>query len=184
MPKNPYEVIRRYPWDSLPKYKQVKRRWSREYYQLTLYLRKYPPNETPFRIKDLMKLWNADYPSVYGAIRSYFFDSKLFLAKIYIPEDIVKDDKTWVWAIEQLHKDGFYMIQCRSYHSALWEEPSFRQFEDYDSKYLHEAFNRALTRLQDGAIFGLTFDGLDIRKELDYLKRRQKMLEDKTEDEE
>jgi hypothetical protein len=130
-----------------------------------------------------MKEFDAHYPNVYQTVRKYFFDSKFFLAKIIIPDEIVRDEKTWEWAIKELYKEGFYMVQPLAYHSGLWGEPSFRQFEDYDANYLREAFNRAFYRLQDGATFGLTFDGLNIRKELDYIKGRQKMLEDQSETE-
>jgi hypothetical protein len=177
MPKNPHEVIRRYPWDSVPKWKQLQRRTGRNYYLLTMFLRRNPPDETPFRLKTLMKEFGADYPNVYQTTRQYFFDSKYFLGKIIIPNEIERDEKTWEWAIDQLHKEGFYLPQPLAYHSGLWGEPSFRQFENYDEQYLREAFNRCLNRLQDGAIFGLTFDGLNIAKELEYVKRRQRMLE-------
>lgn len=183
MPRTSYEVIRRYPWKTVPKWQQVKRRTSRNYYLLTVYLRKNPPDETPFRLRTLMDKFGATYPSMYQTARAYLFDSKFFLGNIIIPDEIVMDEKTWEWAIMQLHREGFYMIQPLAYHSGLWGEPSFRQFEDYDYQYLKEAFNRALYRLQDGATFGLTFDGINIRKELAYVEQKRRMLEQKTEDE-
>jgi len=185
MVKIPYEVIRKFPWSSVPAWRQLQKRTSRYYYLLTMYLREHPPDVTPFRLKTLMEEFDADYSNMYQTVRKYFFDSKYFLGKIIIPEEIVMDDKTWEWAIKELHKEGFYMVQPLAYHSGLWGEPSFRQFENYDEQYLREAFNRAFYRLQDGAIFALTFDGLNVRKELEYIKTRQKMLEDHSgEDEE
>lgn len=175
-----YDIFRRYPWDTVPVRLRVKKRTSRLYYLLTMYLRENPPDITPFRIRTLMDEFGTSYASMYQTVRNYFFDSKYFLGNIIIPFEIERDEKTWEWAIEELHKEGFYMIQPLAYHSGLWGEPSFRQFEDYDANYLREAFNRAMNRLQDGVTFGLTFDGLNVRKELEYIKRRQEMLEDKT----
>src|SRR5271157_4722537 len=152
MPKS-YDVFRKYPWNTVPAWKQLQKRTCRNYYLLTMFLRANPPDVTPFRIKTLMKNFGTDYSNLYQTIRRYFFDSKFFLARIIIPENVVRDEKTWVWAIKELHKEGFYMIQPLAYHSGFWGEPSFRQFENYDEKYLREAFNRALYRLQDGAIF-------------------------------
>src|SRR3989304_8372053 len=174
-----YDIFRRYPWDTVPKWERVQKRTGRYYYLLTMYLRRNPPDETPFRLKTLIEEFDTSYANVYQTVRSYFFDSKKFLARIIIPDAIVRDEKTWEYAIKELHKEGFYMIEPLAYHSGLWGEPSFRQFEDYDNNYLREAFNRAFYRLQDGATFGLTFDGLNVRKELEYIKKRQKMLEDK-----
>jgi hypothetical protein len=147
-----------------------------------MYLRKNPPDKTPFRIKTLMDEFETSYANMYQTIRSYFFDSKFFLGNITIPFEIHRDEKTWEWAIQQLHKDGFYMIEPITYHNGWWGEPSFRQFEDYDSNYLREGFNRCLYRLQDAATFGLTYDGLNIRKELEYIKQRREMLEDKSQE--
>jgi hypothetical protein len=179
-----YDIFRRYPWDTVPKWKQVKKRRSRLYYLLTMHLRRNPPDTIPFRIRTLRDEFETDYLNMYQTARAYLFDSKYFLANILIPFEIERDEKTWEWAIEQLHKEGFYMTQPLAYHSGLWGEPSFRQFEAYGYDNLREAFNRAINRLQDGATFGLTYDGLNVRKELEYVKKRREMIEDKTEDEE
>jgi len=171
------EVIRRYPWRTVSGRRQSKRRSSRYYYLLTLYLRENPPDQTSFRIAELARQFGISYQLMYTTARNYHFDSKFFLSKIPIPINIQGSENEWAWAIEQLHQDGFYLIQPLEYHSGWWGEPSFRQFEDYDNLYLKEAFNRALNRLQDAVDFGLTLDGLDVRKELEYIQERQRRLE-------
>ena len=174
----PYDIIRRYPWQTVPYRRQTKRRTSRYYYLLTLYLRENPPDEVPFRIRELVDQFGASYPSMYQTARNYHFDSKFYLARIPISTDIQGSDREWEWAIQELHRDGFYMIQPLAYHSGFWGEPSFRQFEDYDTRYIREAFNRVFYRLQDAVDFGLTLDGLDVRRELEYVQQRRRMLED------
>ena len=171
-----YETIRSYPWSTVPRQNRVVKRRSRYYYLLTLHLRENPPDQVQFRIRELADKFDASYQSMYQAARNYHFDSKFFLARIPIPPEIKGSEKEWEWATEQLHKDGFYFIQPLFYHRGWWGEPTFRQFEDYDTMYIREAFNRAFVRLQDAADFGLTLDGLDIRKELEYVQERRRLL--------
>lgn len=161
----------------MPSRRQTRRRTSRYYYLLTLHLRENPPDQTSFRISELAAQFGISYQLMYSTTRNYHFDSKFFLSRIPIPIDIQGSEEEWDWAIEQLHNDGFYIIQPLAYHSGEWGEPSFRQFEDYDNLYLKEAFNRALNRLQDAVDFGLTLDGLDVRRELEYIQERQRRLE-------
>jgi len=184
LPKTPYDVYRNCPWENVPKNLRTTRRCSRYYYLLTIYLRKHPPNIQSFRIRDLANDFDTEYYNVYQTIRAYSNDSKRFLSYVHIPTT-VRDENSWQYAIGKLHKDGFYFVLPKSHHSGEWVEPSFRQFESYDHDVLREALNRAITRLRDGQDFGLTFDGLNIRQELDYIEKRRKMLEleDKTEDE-
>lgn len=171
-----YETTRSYPWSTVPSHKRVVKRKSRYYYLLTLHLRENPPEQKSFRIRELADRFGATRQAMYQTARNYHFDSKYFLARIPIPLEIKGNEKEWEWVIEQLHKTGFYFIQPLSYQSRWWGEPSFRQFEDYSTMHIREAFNRALLRLQDAEDFGLTLDGLDIRKELDYIKERKRLL--------
>lgn len=153
------------------------KRNSRSYYLLSLYLREHPPNETSFRIKDLCNLFNVAYTNMYQTLRTYHRDSKEYITNIFPPTEISEDD-SWIWAIEQLHQTGFYMIQPTKYHSGEWGEPDFRQFEDYTTRYLKEGLNRVKTRLQDGVTFNLKLDGINVRQALEYINRQQRMLTD------
>ena len=175
-------VTRSYPWNTVPSEKQTKIRRSRFYYLLTIYLRENPPDTVSFRIKILAEEFGASYMSMYQTARNYHFDSKYFLARIPIPSDIQGSEHEWEWAINQLHSVGFYFIQPLYFKRGWWGEPTFRQFEDYDTLYIREAFNRVLLRLQNAKDFGLTFDGLDIRKELDYAEERRRMLRSSNDD--
>jgi hypothetical protein len=175
-------IFRDCPWDEVPEPDRHIRRTGRCYYLLTMYLRRHPPDEESFRIKTLMQEFETEYQNTYQTIRQYSNDSKRFLKYVPIPTIIEQEEKTWEYAIKQLHEYGYYFVLPKSHHSGEWVEPSFRQFETYDLDNFREALNRAINRLQDGEDFGLTFDGLNIRKELAYTRQRREMLEDKLEE--
>jgi len=177
----PYDIVRRFPWSTVPTVRQTQRRTSRFYYLLTLYLREHPPDQEYFRISELAEEFGTSYQNMYLTTRNYTNDSKFFLARIPIPQSTQGSEQEWEWAIDQLHNDGYYYVQPTAYHSGYWGEPSFRQFEDYDTMYIREAFNRVFYRLRDAEQFGLTLDGLNVREELTYVQERRRRLEDQRE---
>lgn len=153
-------------------------RQSRIYYLITEHFRENPPDKYAFRIKELAEKFGCNTNYIYQVIRQYHMDSKRFLKYVPIPTEIQNEDNEWEYAVEQLHAQGFYFIQPLAFHKGSWGEPSFAQFEEYDTHYLKEAFNRALVRIRDAVDFGLKLDGIDVRKELSDLEGKMKMLTD------
>lgn len=173
-------IMRICPWKGVPQEWQLKVRRGRNYYLLTIYLREYPPNEERFKISDLAEMYDSSYAAIYMAASQYRMDSLAFMKYVPLPSEIKEPPKAWKWAIDNLHNDGFYLINPSKYHNGWWEEPSFRQFEDYTARYAEEGYQRIVNRMIVARDFGLKIDKIDIRGELGYAGTRKLMLEGKT----
>jgi len=150
---------------------------SRSYYLLSIWLRRNPPNEQAFTIRQLAEEFDLGEMAVRQTLNKYRTHSKLFLKYIPIPDRLKNPEEEWNWAIERLHRQGFFMISPQEYLSKYWVEPSFRQFEDYNARYFGEAVHRAQYRLTDAVDFSLMIDGIDIRRELEATLKKRAMLE-------
>lgn len=175
-------VEREYPWSIVPPIERRIVRRSRIHWLLTRYLRENPPTKQSFRIKNLAEEFGCSWMSLYQNLRTYSNDSKRFLKYIPVPIKIAEEEKSWEYAVEKLHEQGFYFVQPLEYHTGNWGEPTFAAFEEYDTRYLKEAFNRVFYRIRDAKDFNLKLDGIDVRKELKYVQKRLDMLTDKTEE--
>jgi hypothetical protein len=142
-----------------------------------MWLRKTPPNEEAFTIKQLAEEFDMGVMAVRQAMGKYRTHSKLFLKYIPIPDRFKTPAEEWDWALDRLHRQGFFMISPRGYLSKWWGEPTFRQFEDYNARYFGEAVHRAQYRLTDAMDFSMMIDGIDIRKELEATLKKRAMLE-------
>ncbi len=172
-----HQIVRRAPWSRVPAILREITVRTRSYYLLSTWLRNNPPNEEAFRIKQLAEDFDLGEMTMRQTLNRYRAHSKLFLKYIPIPNRFKNPAEEWNWAIQRLHHDGFFMINPREYLSKFWVEPSFRQFEDYNTRYFGEAVHRAQYRLEDAVTFSMAIDGIDIRRELEVTLRKRAMLE-------
>ncbi len=172
-----YEIVRRAPWSGVPaELREITVR-SRAYYLLSMRLRKYPPNKQAFTVKQLAEEFGVNPMYMFQTLNNYRNHSKIFLKYIRVPQAIQKPAEEWNWAIERLHRRGFFMICPQQYHSKHWVEPSFRQFEDYNARYFGEGIHRIEYRLRDAITFSMAIDGMDVRKELEATLKKRALLE-------
>lgn len=172
-----HKIVRSHPWSGVPSSLQNINRTSFLYYRLTQWLRKNPPNKKTFTLEQLSSKFNTYTGYVRHVVNEYRLDAKIFLKYIPKPTSLKSPEKEYNWAIDQLHKQGFFLVNPLQYHSKWWGEPSFHQFADYTYRYYKEAVHRAIYRLEDALYLSLPIDGIDIRKELTHQLHRKAIVE-------
>lgn len=172
-----YSIVREAPWPHVPRSLQKIHRTNRFYYLLTIWLRNNPPNEKTYTLRQLSEEFDVSVGYIRFIVCDYRLDGKIFLKYIPKPKGIDGAEQEWKWAIDQLHKQGFFLVNPVQYLSPSWGEPTLRQFEDYTTRYYREAVHRAVYRLRDAIDYSLQIDGIDIRKELGEELRKKALIE-------
>lgn len=149
---------------------------NRLLYLLIVHFRKHPPNKKSFTVRELAERFGVPRSAMYSALSKYRENSRMFLKAIPVPPKIKGEEESWNWALKKLHETGCFIVQPLTYHGKRWGEPTFRQYERYNTGYFKEGINRVIIRVEAARDFNLELPGLEIAGLLDFMHETRRQL--------